>query len=72
MFYLRVKGTKNEFMKKNDLFGITNDLSEAESYEQASQANSRKRVYKATLGTVERTKRFDVVEEEVARYGINR
>ncbi|ARW24596.1 hypothetical protein S101189_01160 [Pediococcus acidilactici] len=71
MFYLRVKGTKDQFMTKN-LYEVTSDLNVAVSYERQIHAISRKQSYKASLGTVDRSaKRFEIITEEVARYGLN-
>ncbi len=71
MFYLRVKGTKDQFMKKDNLYEVTSDLSEAAAYQRQVHAVSRKQAYKASLGTVDRaTKKFEIVTEEVARYGL--
>lgn len=71
MFYLRVKGTKDQFMAKNP-YEVTSDLNVAVSYERQIHAISRKQSYKASLGTVDRSaKRFEIITEEVARYGLN-
>lgn len=33
VFYLRVKGTKNQFMRRDNPYEVTSDLSEAAAYE---------------------------------------
>lgn len=69
MFYLRVKGTKNQFMRRDNPYEVTNDLSEAAAYERQVHAVSRKQAYKASLGTIDRSmKKFDIITEEVAKY----
>ncbi|KAF0505278.1 hypothetical protein I6H67_04860 [Pediococcus pentosaceus] len=71
MFYIRVKGTKNQFMSKDNPYEITSDLSKAASYQRQVHAVSRKQAYKASLGTIDRsTKKFEIITEEVARYGL--
>ena len=71
VFYLRVKGTKNQFMRRDNPYEVTSDLSEAAAYERQVHAVSRKQAYKASLGTIDRlTKKFEIITEEVARYGL--
>lgn len=71
MFYLRVKGTKNQFMRRDNPYEVTSDLSEAAAYERQVHAVSRKQAYKASLGTIDHsTKKFEIITEEVARYGL--
>lgn len=71
MFYLRVKGTKDQFMRKDNPYEVTSDLSEAAAYQRQVHAVSRKQAYKASLGTIDRsTKKFEIITEEVARYGL--
>lgn len=69
MFYLRVKGTKDQFMKKDNPYEVTSDLSEAAAYQRQVHAVSRKQAYKASLGTIDRSmKKFEIIAEEVAKY----
>lgn len=56
-------------MRRDNPYEVTSDLSEAATYERQVHAVSRKQVYKASLGTIDRSmKKFDIITEEVAKY----
>ena len=72
MFYLRKKGTRDEFMKERDLYHCVKGLDGAHVFKTAKDAETYKQLFKGSLGTVDRSGvKFEVVSKKVAEYGIN-